>query len=96
MVMRIELDLDDRGRILVPVETLDVLGLSPGMTLVVEADENGGARLSVQPEDAFLADEGGVLVATHEVIGDISNAVALERERRIRDVWERTSTRSSL
>jgi bifunctional DNA-binding transcriptional regulator/antitoxin component of YhaV-PrlF toxin-antitoxin module len=90
MAVRVELDLDDEGHILIPAETLDALGLAPGMTLGVEADENGSARLSVQPADAFLADEGGVLVATHEVVGDISDVAALERERRIREVWERT------
>jgi bifunctional DNA-binding transcriptional regulator/antitoxin component of YhaV-PrlF toxin-antitoxin module len=83
MAKKIVMDLDERGRIHLPSETLDALGLSPGMTLIIEADENGGAWLNVQADEPVLVDKGGVLVIRAEAIGDIDEAIRRDREERI-------------
>jgi AbrB family looped-hinge helix DNA binding protein len=46
----IEVSLDELGHILIPAAIRDRLGLSPGMTLVVEKGKMGGVSLRIQPE----------------------------------------------
>ena len=48
------------GRILIPAEVQSRLGLSPGMSLVVEEGDQGSVRLCVQSEPLVLADKVGV------------------------------------
>ena len=58
----IKISLDDMGRILIPAAVQSRLGLSPGMSLVVEEGDQGGVRLRVQSELPVLVDKAGVLV----------------------------------
>ena len=58
----IKISLDDMGRILIPAAMQSRLGLSPGMSLVVEEGDQGSMRLRVQSEPPVLIDKGGVLV----------------------------------
>jgi len=50
------------GRILIPAAVQSRLGLSPGMSLVVEEGDQGSVRLRVQSEPPVLVDKAGVLV----------------------------------
>lgn len=86
----IELSLDDSGRIHIPAPVSDQLNLLPGMTLLVEDDEGGGLRLSVQPERQVLIEEDGILVADVEPLVDLTDIVRREREQRVLDLIERS------
>jgi hypothetical protein len=86
----IEVTLDESGSILIPPAVSGSLGLSPGMTLIVEAADEGGVRLRAQPEAPFLVDKGGVLVVRAQPAGDLADAVQRERNRRALDLMERT------
>jgi AbrB family looped-hinge helix DNA binding protein len=77
--------LDDQGRVLIPATITDRLGLSPGMTLVVEKTDTGDMRLRVESEPPVLVDKGGVLVAQVESFGDLTGVARRERDRRVFD-----------
>ena len=77
----IEVSLDDLGRILIPATLRSRLGLSPGMTLVVEKGDKGGVRLRLQSEPPMLVDKGGVLVVRAEPLSDLANVTRHERDR---------------
>jgi len=77
----IEVSLDDLGRILIPAALRSRLGLSPGMTLVVEKGDKGGVRLRPQSEPPMLVDKGGVLVVRAEPLSDLTNVTRHERDR---------------
>ena len=62
MNQTIEVSLDDQGRMVIPSPLQTDLGLSPGMTLVVEEGNKGELRLRVQTEPPLLVDKQGVLV----------------------------------
>jgi hypothetical protein len=85
----IEVTLDESGGILIPPAASASLGLSPGMTLIVEEADEGGVRLHAQPETPLLVDKGGVLVVRAEPVGDLANIVEQERNRRALDLMER-------
>ena len=86
----IELSLDDLGRILIPAPLRQRLGLKPGMTLMVEEAEQGEVQLRVQEEAAALVEKDGLLVFTGELIGDVTNIVQEERERRTQELIRRS------
>jgi bifunctional DNA-binding transcriptional regulator/antitoxin component of YhaV-PrlF toxin-antitoxin module len=90
MSQAIQISLDDWGRILVPDALRNRLGLKPGMTLVVEDAEQGGVQLRVQEEAAALVEKDGLLVFTGELIGDVTNIVQEERERRTQELVRRS------
>ena len=81
--------LDDRGRVLIPAEITDRLGLSPGMTLIVERTRAGDLRLRVQSEPPALIDKEGVLVARVESFSDLTNVTRHERDRRMFGLLQR-------
>ena len=85
----IEVSLDDLGRILIPGTLRSRLGLSPGMTLVVETGDKGGVRLRLQSERPVLVDKGGVLVVRTEPLSDLDNITRRERDRRVFDLLQR-------
>jgi AbrB family looped-hinge helix DNA binding protein len=85
----VQVSLDNLGRILIPAALRSRLGLSPGMTLVVEKGDQGGVRLRVQPEPSILVDKGGVLVVRAEPFGDLANVTRHERDRRVSDLLQR-------
>jgi bifunctional DNA-binding transcriptional regulator/antitoxin component of YhaV-PrlF toxin-antitoxin module len=85
----IEMSVDNQGCIMVPSEIQDRLGLSPGMTLVVEEGEKGEMCLRVQTELPELVDKRGVLVVKSDATGDLADAVGRERGRRLSDLMQR-------
>lgn len=81
--------LDDQGRVLIPATITDRLGLSPGMTLVVEQTDTGDVRLRIESEPPVLVDKGGVLVAQVEAFSDLADVARRERDRRVFDLLQR-------
>lgn len=78
-----EATMDERGRVALPQEVRDDLGLKPGMVLKIEERE-GGILLKPLEETPHLVYEGSVLVYTGELQGDIESAVQKDREARSR------------
>jgi len=85
----IEGELDELNRILISPDLRQRLGLTPGMTLIVEEDRSGRIALHIQPESALLIDKGGVLVASVESLDDVTDVVRQERERQALDPTQR-------
>jgi AbrB family looped-hinge helix DNA binding protein len=85
----IEVSVDDLGRILIPAELRGRLGLSPGMTLIVEKGEKDGVRLRPQSESLELVEKEGVLVVRAEPLSDLANVRRGERDRRVFDLLQR-------
>ena len=86
-----KISLDGMGRILIPAAVQSRLGLSPGMSLVVEKEDQGGVRLRIQSEPPVLVDKAGVLVVKSEPIGDLANVTRRERDRRVFDLLQRAN-----
>jgi len=86
----IQVSLDNRGHILIPAALRRRLGLSPGMTLIVEEVDNRSVCLRVQSEMPALVDKGGVLVVKVEPRGDLTDVVRQERDRRVSDLSQQT------
>jgi len=82
----IEVSLDDFGRIVIPAEVQNHLGLAPGMTLIVEKGDNGGVRLRIQSQPTELVEKGGVLVVRAEPLADLNDVTRRERERRVSEL----------
>ncbi|MBI5018037.1 MAG: AbrB/MazE/SpoVT family DNA-binding domain-containing protein [Deltaproteobacteria bacterium] len=77
-----ETTIDRFGRVLIPKKVRDDLGLRPGTALKVE--ELGRAvRLSPLTEETVLADEGGILVFTGRIGGDVGATLVDVREDRL-------------
>jgi bifunctional DNA-binding transcriptional regulator/antitoxin component of YhaV-PrlF toxin-antitoxin module len=87
----IKISLDDMGRILIPAAVQSRLGLSPGMSLVVEKGDQGSVRLRIQSEPPVLVDKAGVLVVRAEPLSDLTNVTRRERERRVFDLLQRAN-----
>jgi AbrB family looped-hinge helix DNA binding protein len=75
--------LDRFGRIVIPKEVRDELGLRPGITLRIEERENE-IRLRPLREDSLTQERDGVLVFSGEATGDLVLAVGGSREARLR------------
>lgn len=78
-----ETTLDQLGRIVLPQEIRDDLGLSPGAILQIE-ETNGGILLKPLGGRSGLVRKEGVLIFTGEVEGDIPEAVQRDRAERSR------------
>ena len=87
----VKISLDGMGRILIPAAVQSRLGLSPGMSLVVEKEDQGGVRLRIQSEPPVLVDKAGVLVVKAEPISDLANVTRRERDRRVFDLLQRAN-----
>jgi len=85
----IEVSLDEVGHILIPAAIRNRLGLSPGMTLVVEKGTEGAVRLRIQSELPTLTNKGGVLVVQVKAFSDLTNITRHERDRRLFDLLQR-------
>ena len=85
----IQVTLDDQGRIIIPSAVRKRLGLSQGMTLVIEEGKEGELCLRVQEESPDLIDKRGVLVVRAEPLGDLTRVIQHERERRASDLVQR-------
>ena len=77
--------LDKFGRVVIPKPIRDGLGLEPGAELEVEEREDG-VLLRPADQDVPLEMENGILVYTGELVGDVTDLVRKDRERRIRHV----------
>ncbi|MEW6348080.1 MAG: hypothetical protein AB1646_03405 [Thermodesulfobacteriota bacterium] len=89
MSEHIEVSIDGQGCITIPPEMQGRLGLSPGMTLVVEAGEQREICLRVRKELPELVEKGGVLVVRADAVGDLTDVVGNERRRRGGELVER-------
>jgi len=85
----VQISLDNRGHILIPATLRRRLGLSPGMTLVVEEADNRGVRLRIQPETPLLVNKGGVLVVRAKPLSDMTDITRRERNGRVTDLLQR-------
>jgi bifunctional DNA-binding transcriptional regulator/antitoxin component of YhaV-PrlF toxin-antitoxin module len=91
MDQEIEISLDGMGRILIPATVQSRLGLSPGMSLVVEESDQEGVRLRIQSEPPVLINKAGVLVVRAEPIGDLADVTRRERDRRVSELFHRAN-----
>ena len=80
-----ETKLDKYGRVVIPKKVRDDLGLAPGDRLEIQEDQ-GGILLKPVSADGHLVYEGGILVYTGTIVGDITDAVRADREERDRHV----------
>jgi AbrB family looped-hinge helix DNA binding protein len=87
----VKISLDGKGRILIPAAVQSRLGLSPGMSLVVEEGDQEGVRLRIQSELPVLIDKAGVLVVRAEPIEDLANVTRRERDRRVFELIQRAA-----
>ena len=90
---RIEVELDDQGRLVLPVPLAQRLGLARGTTLVVEQETSEATYLRVQKNSPVLIEKGGVLVITAVADQPLSDTLQEEREQRLDDLWERDRAR---
>lgn len=82
----IEISVNNHGLILIPSELKNLLGLSPGMTMVVEQSDNDTLCLRVQSETPELIDKQGITVVKATCHDDIENITRIERDRRVFDL----------
>lgn len=85
----IELTLDDLGRIVIPNSLQSLLGLSPGMMLVVEKGDNEGLRLRAQSQSSVLVKKRGLTIARVQPLTDLTNITRFEREYRVSELLQR-------
>lgn len=86
----IQTSIDSQGRIVIPSVIRNRLGLSKGMILIVEEEEDNEIRLRIQKESPLLVDKKGILVVKSESKSDLTNIVQQERDRRIFNLMKQT------
>lgn len=86
MAQRVEVELDDQGRLVVPHPLQHQLGLFSGATLVVEDETTEVAFVRVHPAQPVVVEKGGILVVQAQAVSDLTMVVRDERERRIEDM----------
>ncbi len=84
MLQTVQVSLDERGQIIISEPLRTRLGLMPGMALIVEQEDAHSVRLRPQ-----LIDEGGILVALGEPVGNLLDVVREERERYLAELARR-------
>ncbi len=84
MLQTVQVSLDERGQIIISEPLRTRLGLMPGMALIVEKEDAHSVRLRPQ-----LIDEGGILVALGEPVGNLLDVVREERERYLAELARR-------
>lgn len=91
----LEVTLDEQGRITIPERIRARLGLLPGMTVLLEAEED---VLHLHPGDrtAHLIEKDGILVATGELEADPTDLIPRLRERRAAYILRLKDRASSL
>jgi AbrB family looped-hinge helix DNA binding protein len=77
--------LDRFGRIVVPKDIRDRLGLRPGVELDIDEKENEVVLKPVEHEPSLKLKKG-VLVFSGKATGDLRGAVRAHREERLRKV----------
>jgi bifunctional DNA-binding transcriptional regulator/antitoxin component of YhaV-PrlF toxin-antitoxin module len=86
----VQASVDGQGRIVIPSTFGNRLGLSKGMTLVVEDGEDDEFCLRVQKESPILVDKKGILVVRSESKTDLTSIIEQERNRRLSDLMGQT------
>lgn len=78
-----ETTLDRFGRVVIPKEIRDILGLKPGELLKIEQSDN---EVILKPlrEESPIKVKDGVLVYTGMATGNLIDAVRAHREERLR------------
>jgi bifunctional DNA-binding transcriptional regulator/antitoxin component of YhaV-PrlF toxin-antitoxin module len=89
MTQRVEVELDDQGRLIVPHHLQQQLGLFSGATVVVEDETDEVAYVRLQPEQPRLINKDGVLVVQALPLRDFTTMVRDERERHMADMLRR-------
>jgi bifunctional DNA-binding transcriptional regulator/antitoxin component of YhaV-PrlF toxin-antitoxin module len=89
MGQTIEVFIDNRGGILLPSELKSRLRLSPGMTMIVEEDDQERLCLRVQTKSPDLVDKQGIIVVRAESSEDLADITRRERNRRVVDLLKR-------
>ena len=84
----IQIQIDDRGDLVIPAKIRKRLGLAQGMTLVAEDGEEGQLHLRVLQESPTVVDKQGVLVVTSPTSHDLSDIVQQQRERHLSSLWQ--------
>ena len=90
MGQTIEVSIDNYGGILLPQELKNRLGLLPGMTMVVEEDDEERVCLRVRTESPELVDKQGIIVVRAESSEDLTNVTRHARDRRVSDLLHRS------
>jgi bifunctional DNA-binding transcriptional regulator/antitoxin component of YhaV-PrlF toxin-antitoxin module len=90
MGQTIEVLIDNHGGILLPQELKNRLGLLPGMTMIVEEDDEERICLRVRTESPELVDKQGIVVVRAESSEDLTNVTRRARNRRIADLLRRS------
>ncbi len=85
----IQVSLDEVGRILIPATLRERLHLAPGMTLVVEKEEQGSVRLRIQSKPTVLVEKEDLLIARVVALSNLADATRHERDRRVFDLLQR-------
>lgn len=80
-----KVEIDQYGRILVPKEIRDRLGLVAGRELELEVQREG-LRLTPAHPEAGLKEKDGLLVHTGRSTGDLEGAVQRDRQDRLDDI----------
>lgn len=88
---RVEIELDDQGRLVLPAQLAQRLGLVRGTTMVVEQETAEATYIRVQTIAPPLIEKGGVLVITAVAEQPLDEALHREREHRLDDIWVRKS-----
>lgn len=78
----LEATVDKFGRIVIPKQVRDDLGLKPGTVLQIEETDQEVILKPLHAEP-ILVDKDGVLVFSGIATGDIAEAVSANHERRI-------------
>ncbi len=79
----VQVSVDHHGRIVIPSAFRKRLGLSQGMTLLVEVGQSDELCLRVQDSSPMLIDKQGILVIKAQSDTDLTDVIRDERERRI-------------
>lgn len=90
MAQAIEVTIDNDGGIMLPQELKNRLGLLPGMTMVVEQDDEEGVCLRVKAEAPKLVDKKGIIVVRAESSEDLTNVTRHTRDRRLSELLNRS------
>jgi bifunctional DNA-binding transcriptional regulator/antitoxin component of YhaV-PrlF toxin-antitoxin module len=82
MQVKFKTELDEFGKISLPLEIISELQLKPGMKLVIEEIDG---KISLEPilEEPELINKNGILVVRPQITGDIRNVVQRDRQERI-------------
>lgn len=85
---RVEIELDDEGRLVLPVMLAHRLGLVRGTMLVVEQETAESTYVRVQPATPPVIEKGSVFVITAAAEQPWTTLLHADREHRLDALWE--------